>query len=227
MMTDTILNNAPLKKEPMVNVPLMTFWCAILLAVIFGTLQIQKSADVLIPLLSFVPMDFSADPLNTSYTLLGYGLLHFGWPHIAINLAGLIAFGSGIERMLGKRFLSIILIGGCIVGALGHWALFPDSGIALGGASAGISALFGGILPLLMKRKDLIAANVIFLLTNVGLGQLGVAGEPGFSIAWQAHIFGFIFGEILVFFILRKSLFRNEEETPSPDAAVTDESSAQ
>ncbi len=221
-MTDTDLNQETLPaKEPMLNVPPMTFGLAVILLVMFTILQFPNYADSLVPLLSFVPADFGIAPLNKLYTVLSYGLLHFGWPHIIVNVSGLIAFGSGVERMLGKRRFSFIFLGGCIFGALGHWALFMNSSIALGGASAGVSALFGAVLPLIIKRKDLIFANIIFILTNFGLGQMGVSGEPDVSIAWQAHIFGFVFGEFVTFTVMTLAL-RKRAKRRQPAVSTTD-----
>lgn len=191
-------------KEPLFNIPPLTMWIAIILILIFGVLQIPSVFEFIVPILCFIPEIFTQHPLQESYTLLGYALLHFGWPHIATNIAGLLAFGSGVERLLGRKWFMVIFVAGTIFGALGHWALFPHETDPLGGASAGISALFGAVLPLLVKRRDLIMANVVFILTNLAIGLMGVPNEPGMSIAWQAHIVGFILGQIIVFFILKK-----------------------
>jgi membrane associated rhomboid family serine protease len=189
-----------LQKEPLFNVPPLTLWLTAFLLFCFALLQNQKLFDLAVPLLSFIPQQFTAAPVFYFYTLFSYALLHFGWLHIATNLSGLLAFGSGVERLLGRRIFCLVFIGGVLIGALGHWALFMHGEEPLGGASAGISALFGAVLPMMVsKRRDLAIASIIFILTNLVIGLIGVPQQPGLAIAWQAHIVGFLFGMIFVF----------------------------
>jgi len=191
-------------KEPLFNIPPLTFWLALFLLVCFAVLQNDKWLENIVPVFSFIPQYFTVFPVQYSYTLLSYALLHFGWMHIATNLAGLLAFGSGVERLLGRKKFTLIFIGGIIIGALGHWALFPHGTDPLGGASAGISALFGAVLPLIVpNRRDFIIASIIFILTNLIVGLVGMPQQPGLAIAWQAHIFGFLFGIIFVLGLIR------------------------
>ena len=208
-----------LQKEPLFNIPPLTLWLSILLLLCFGVLQNGAWFDRFVPLLSFIPQQFTADPLRHLYTIVTYALLHFGWMHIGVNLAGLIAFGSGAERLLGRKNFCFILLGGIILGALGHWALFPQDTNPLGGASAGISALFGAVLPMMLKRRDLIIASVVFILTNILFGTMGMPNSPGVLVAWQAHIFGFLFGIIFVLILMKIKRHASEELRPVPAKA--------
>ena len=189
-----------IQKEPAINIPPSTLLVSIVLLAIFAALQKDTVFEWLVPRASFIPADFKS---SNAYTLLSYALLHFGWAHIITNVTGLLAFGSGVERLLGVRKFWLVFIGGIVLGALGHYALFPHSTDPLGGASAGISALFGCALPLMVRKRDLVIANVVFVLTNLLIGMMGMPGEPGLSIAWQAHIVGFLFGEVFVLITLR------------------------
>lgn len=189
-------------KEPLFNVPPLTLWLSVILLICFGILQNATWFDRLVPLLSFVPQEFTSAPTTYAYTILTYALLHFGWAHIGTNIAGLLAFGSGAENLLGRKNFCFIFIGGVVLGALGHWALFPHGADPLGGASAGISALFGAVLPLLLKRRDVLIAGIVFILTNLVIGTIGMPQSPGMVIAWQAHIFGFVFGQFFVVILL-------------------------
>lgn len=200
--------NATPAHEPLFNVPPMTFALTLLLIACFVAWHYTGDhvQEMLVHLV-FIPAYFSAEPLHKIYTLFSYALLHFNWAHLIINGTGLLAFGSGIERMMGKRYVLGIFIGGAICGVLGYWALYPHSPVPLIGASAGISALFGALLPLIVKRPQIMMASILFIVVNIVLGLLGLPDDPmqrsSASIAWQAHIAGFLFGEFLTFGIIR------------------------
>lgn len=209
-------------REPLLNIPPLTLLFGATMLVCFGLLQLPALFEPAVILFSFVPKAFSQNPAQESYRLLTHAWLHFGWPHLIMNGFGLLAFGSGVERLMGKRIFTIVLFGGVIIGALGHWALYTQSTDPLGGASAGISALFGCILPLLAQRRDLIIATLVFIGMNVIIGTMGMADEPGLAIAWQAHIFGFAFGMLCFRFIVSKARDTVPAEEP-PAPAATDE----
>lgn len=217
-----------IQREPILNIPPLTLGVTILLLCVFAAMQFDKVFNWLVPQASFIPADFS---IATSYKILSYALLHFGWPHIIMNTTGLLAFGAGIERLLGIRYFLITFIGGVIVGALGHYALYPHSYDPLGGASAGISALFGCVMPLIVRGRSLVIGSLVFVLMNLVIGLIGFADQPGVSIAWQAHIFGFLFGQ-MIFFIMIRLNRRNafpaqpialEEEYESRDLPLPDD----
>lgn len=206
--------------EPMLNIPPATLTLVlVLLAIHLGFMFALLRYEEFLLNMPFVPAAFSANPLRYAHTLLGSAFLHAGWGHLAVNCAGLLAFGSGIERMLGKRFMLAVFAGGAIAGTLGYWAIFPSSPSPLVGASAGISALFGACLPLIVRRPQWLAASILFILANIALGYAGVPHDPvkgaEYGIAWQAHIAGFLFGEAVIFLWIRNRLsrFKNRGRT--------------
>lgn len=209
------IRQAP-EKERLFNLPPLTFWTGIVLGLVFLAMLDGRFFDWAVDRLSFVPAAFGQQPGLLGYTLLSHALLHFGWPHILTNLAGLLAFGSGVERLYGRRHFFVILIGGIVLGAAGHWALFPTATIPMGGASAGISALFGAVLPVIVQRRELVIASAIFILVNLVIGTIGLPAQPGLSIAWQAHIFGFLFGEAAAFVIFQA--IKRRGDVPEPQA---------
>jgi len=204
-------------REPLLNIPPLTKALSLLLFTIFlATNFFPAETQDFILRTVFVPANLS---WATAYTTLSYGLLHFGWPHIAMNGFGLIAFGSAVERILGRKNYLLIFIGGVLMGSLGHWVLFPASTDPLGGASAGVSALFGAVLPLIIRRPQLWMANLVFILTNIVFGMIGPPStdplqDTGMSIAWQAHLFGFAFGEILSVLIIRFRMTQLKQRVP-------------
>ena len=205
-------------REPLLNIPPLTLVMAVALFAIFIVTNFSPAqSENFISHSVFIP---GVLRFGTAYTLLSYALLHFGWPHIVMNGFGLLAFGSAIERLAGKKIYALIFIGGIVLGALGHWALFPNSLSPLAGASAGVSALFGAALPFLVKRPQLLSTNLVFILSNIALGYMGMPnGDPtqsqDMTIAWQAHLFGFAFGEAVGFLILNKKLSRSKRDITS------------
>lgn len=192
-------------KEPLFNIPPLTFGIVLGLTAIHLVRSFSLPMNqTLVNALAFIPIAFTAQPLTQFYTLLGYGLLHFGWAHFLTNITGFMAFGSGTERLFGKAWLVFILCGGIVIGALGHWALSPQSLTPLGGASAGISALFGTLLiALTHTRRSYWSMVTVFVLTNIIVGFIGLPDRPGLGIAWQAHIFGFAFGLVAAYMRVR------------------------
>jgi len=198
-------------REKMFNIPPLTFaLVSFLLAIHIACTFLPELGMNILAWTVFMPSYFNDYPLASSYRLASYGLVHINWLHLFVNLTGLAAFGSGIERLSGKRWMIGILILGTILGALGQWACNMHSDIPLAGASAGICALFGALLPLIVPKKSLFAGIMAFVITNMAVGFMGMPDQPGLAIAWQAHIAGFLFG-ILVGMWKREHMFVHDE----------------
>lgn len=183
----------PAAREPLFNIPPLTMGLFVILLVVQLVRAASPQADqILVQSLVLIPADWTALP----WTVLSYTLLHFGWLHFAINGMGLLAFGSGVEKTFGQTHTVLILLGGAIGGVLAHLILFSGSQLPLGGASAAISALFGAMLPVLTSGSNLWSAAIVFVITNIALGMVGLPDQPDAAIAWQAHLGGFAFGLI-------------------------------
>src|SRR5262249_55948135 len=131
---------------------------------------------------------------------------------LAINLIVLSALGTPVARRLGAARFLALLAGGAICGALMHLLLYWSSLVPLVGASAAVSACMGaaarfvfdpvarlgGRVPALMaslRNRSVIVFVLAWFFANAisGIG----AGHDLFlnaSIAWEAHIGGFLFG---------------------------------
>ena len=133
------------------------------------------------------------------FSPLSYGFLHGDLLHLAINMAFLLAFGTAIERRLGRaRFLGLYFA-----------CMFLAAGASLGlffitmqqtfmvGASGAISGLFGAVLRMTMRRAW--AAIGIYIALNLVMGYTGMPGMGEVrAIAWEAHIGGFLAGFFLM-----------------------------
>ena len=187
--------SGPVPREPYLNIPPATGIMVLVLCAVFGvTTYVPGLLDEATELLAFIPAWFFNDPLQHAHRLASHGLLHYGWTHILLNITGLLAFGSGVERIMGSRHMTAVMIGGIILGALGHSILYHAETVPLGGASGGVSALFGASIPFITPANQWRRVSTVFILFNIAIGMLGVPSEPGLNIAWQAHIAGFLFG---------------------------------
>lgn len=160
------------------------------------------------------------------WTFVTYALLHADFTHLGFNALWLLAFGSAVARRFGAiRFLAFFVVtaaAGAAVHLLTHAGAFSP----MIGASASISGAMAGAmrfafqrggplgfwrmsdeeayrvpaLPLTGVLRD--ARVLIFLAvwfgTNIlfGLGSLPITGADQ-TVAWQAHIGGFLAGLIL------------------------------
>lgn len=142
--------------------------------------------------------------------------LHGGWMHLLGNLWFLHIFGDNVEDRLGPlRFLVLYLSAG-LLAALTQVAMSPGEAAPLVGASGAISGVLAAyvlyfptarILTLffiiLVPIPAFLFIGVWFLL-QVGNGTGYLGGDLGQSIAWWAHIGGFVAGLVLGLLLNRK-----------------------
>lgn len=159
------------------------------------------------------------------WSLLTYGLLHSGTAHIVMNTIWLAVFGSPLARRLGAAGFLVTIVVGTIAGALAHILMHAGDVVPLVGASAGVSAatgaaarfvFSGGIrfgamaddgyvrslpaLPLagLVQNRQAVIFIGLWFITNWLFGSGVVAfGNDEASIAWEAHVGGFLAGLLL------------------------------
>ena len=178
-------------------------------------------------------LEFGRDAGAQIWSPLTYAFLHGDWMHVGLNVVWMLAFGTPVARRLGTMRVIAFSALGAVAGALTFYVFNPDLIVPVIGASGIVSALMGGAcrfafgsmghhpavrarLPLLSIRQALSDRTVIFfvviffatnLLTASGLGGFI---DGGASVAWQAHLGGFIFG----FFGLQ--LFEPNHGRPTP-----------
>ncbi len=159
------------------------------------------------------------------WSFFTYAFLHGDWLHVGVNIAWMAAFGTPVLRRFGTaRFIALSLVA-TLGGALAHlWAHWGEI-VPMIGASAAISGQMGAAvrfafqhggpigarngkdewrwripaLPLHMALRDVrvLAFVVVWFAVNYAFGATSaVAGEAA-SIAWEAHIGGFLVGLLL------------------------------
>jgi membrane associated rhomboid family serine protease len=159
------------------------------------------------------------------WTFVSYALLHGDWVHLGVNAAWLLAFGSPLARRLGAaRFLAFFAVTAA-AGAMAHLVTHTREFVPMIGASAAISGAMAGAMlfvfqpggplrrrigepadyrvpamPLgaaLREPRILIFLGVWFGINLIfGLGAGPILGENQ-SVAWQAHVGGFVAGLLL------------------------------
>lgn len=169
-----------------------------------------------------------------TWTPVTHAFLHAGWEHVLINSAWMLVFGTPVARRYGSRATLIAFTAAAVVGAA-MFALFSSPQISiLVGASGGISGLTGiamrfvfqpvvvgpdpetgkpAVLGRLLASWPDIARSVparTFIVFWLALNALvplvpALTGGLAASVAWQAHLGGFVFGLLVAPLLERRT----------------------
>ncbi len=143
----------------------------------------------------------------TNVTLLTELFLHGSWGHLLSNMLFLSIFGNNVEDAMGHlRFLGFYLVVGALSG-LAYAFSVPNSQGPLIGASGAISGVLAAYMLLTPRAKvfGLLFAVIPLRLPAIWavggwflfqLGEALLASDQ--SVAFMAHVGGFIAGLILV-----------------------------
>jgi membrane associated rhomboid family serine protease len=159
------------------------------------------------------------------WTGISYALLHGSWTHVLMNCLWLAAFGTPVARRCGGVRFFVIFLVTALAGAVAHALLHPYQTIPMIGASAAVSGMMAcaawfmfaprvwllegrpaevherpreTLLEIVRNRRVLIFLAV-WLATNFFSGILAQPlGVTDASIAWEAHVGGFLAG-LLIF----------------------------
>lgn len=146
--------------------------------------------------------------------LLTYNFLHGSWPHLLGNMLYLWIFADNVEDAMGHgRFVVFYLASGAIAALVHIWTQ-TGSDVPLVGASGAIAGVLGAYLLLypgarilslvflgwfirLVELPAVLVLSLWFLLQVVeGLWSLAAPGVV--TVAFWAHVGGFIAGLVLV-----------------------------
>jgi membrane associated rhomboid family serine protease len=165
-----------------------------------------------------LPQDLQWIPrYGTPFTSM---FLHGGWMHLLGNMLFLWIYGDNVEDGLGHlRFLLFYLV--CGIAAVFAQALGnPGSPYPIIGASGAISGVLGAYLLLFPRAKVLTLVLLPFFVTTLRIpamlllllwfaaqliGDFAVSG-PGASVAFGAHIGGFLTGLLLAPLLKRRDV---------------------
>lgn len=153
------------------------------------------------------------------HTLLTNMFLHGGWMHLIGNMLFLWVFGDNIEAVIGKFWFLVFYLFGGLAASAAHIAFNLHSTVPAVGASGAISAVLGAYLVMFPASRVKVWVLYIFRSFNIpAIFFLGIWGLQQFingfisiipnsayttSVAWWAHIGGFVFGIVAGYFIRR------------------------
>ncbi|HEY4031395.1 MAG TPA: rhomboid family intramembrane serine protease [Caulobacteraceae bacterium] len=186
--------------------PVWTIAGAILLSY---TLQSFLLTDDQALAYALVPADLARGHWTPLFTAI---FIHGGWAHAGMNAVGAVAFGAPSARYLGLRwkgalgfFLLFLTCG--VLASLGYGLLHLRDAVAMAGASGAVSGLLGAATRLADQRSKLsplitrsvVASSAAWIVVNAVMGSLHYApGIGDVQIAWEAHIFGYFAGLLLI-----------------------------
>jgi membrane associated rhomboid family serine protease len=159
------------------------------------------------------------------WTFVSYAFLHGDWMHVGINLLWLLAFGSPVARRFGPvRFLAFFAVTAA-AGAGLHLLTHADDLAPMIGASAAVSGCMAAAirfmfaaegyapwrtgslsdsihypaqpLSVVMRDRRVIGFVAVWFIINLAFGIGAPVGLVDGSVAWQAHIGGFVAGLLL------------------------------
>jgi membrane associated rhomboid family serine protease len=211
----------PLKDDnPTQTFPLMTI-TIIALNILVYLYQLSMAAEKLEPFLfqyGAIPdrliHPFFQDPsfpktIPPVLTIFTSMFLHGGFIHLLGNMLYLWIFGKNVEDFLGRlKFVIFYLISGFFA-VLIHTLSDVNSAIPMIGASGAIAGILGAYF-LLFPRANvstlfififfikIIKIPAVLILGLWFLVQLLNAGSEGGSVAWYAHVGGFLTGVLLI-----------------------------
>ncbi len=150
-----------------------------------------------------------------------YMLVHDSFEHLLVNSLGVMAFGSAVAFRLGNwGFLLYTLLCG-VAGILLHLLIYWDSVTPVIGISAAVSGHIAGAILFVYgayindqvymirhypKQVQLVTYSQIFtdnrvllvvfvwIVVNFAVAYFGVGADGTSTIAWEAHLGGFLFG---------------------------------
>jgi membrane associated rhomboid family serine protease len=209
------------RRFPLINLML------ILLNVLAFLYEMQMDPSVLKEFIfewGLIPVRLLNDPSVAWNTIFTSMFLHGGWFHIINNMWVLFIFGDNVEaRMGGIRYLVFYLLCGVAAGLLQTYVL-SSSQQPMIGASGAVAGVLGAYLILFPHSRIASLVPILFIFTIIEIpavifllfwfvsqlysGLFAIRGGGGSGIAWWAHIGGFLFGILMVFFFRRRTIDR-------------------
>jgi membrane associated rhomboid family serine protease len=146
-------------------------------------------------------------------TIFSSMFMHGGWFHLISNMWTLYIFGDNVEDRMGTmRYVVFYLLSGSVA-AITHVILSPELNVPTVGASGAVAGVLGAYFLLFPSARVTTFIPVFFLPWFVDIPAFFYLGIWFFSqvmsglmvgdavmnsIAWWAHIGGFIAGLLLV-----------------------------
>lgn len=163
----------------------------------------------------------TVQPVHPFLTVFSSMFMHGGLLHLGTNMLYLWIFGNNIEDKLGYvKFILFYLLCG-VAAAYAHALFNPVSVMPMIGASGAVAGILGAYVLLFPHARVYTLVFLIFFVQVVRLPAVfvigfwiliqvingvisnGTATQGG--IAWFAHISGFVFGILMISFLIKKA----------------------
>ena len=171
-------------------------------------------------------IDFPGGAGAKVWTFVTYSLLHANLTHLGFNVLWLLPFGSALARRFGAVRFYVFMVVTAAAGALAHLLTHEHAIAPMIGASASVSGTMAAAIRFAFVKGSFLsfsrgdadeAAKVpalslgqafrdtrvlgflaVWFGINIifGVGSIAI-GADGASVAWQAHIGGFLAGLML------------------------------
>jgi membrane associated rhomboid family serine protease len=234
-----------LDQQPIFNAPGVVVWLLMLFIAVhlllWGVLPAGET-EWLVLALGFIPArilggagDLPGGDVAIVTSFVTHQFVHGNLPHLIVNSAWCLAFGSPIARRTDVwRFLVFFLLCG-VAGALVYLAVNGDARVLMIGASGAISGLMGAafrfvfrgpreagasglpnasLAPLLSVSETLRDRRILAVMIGWTVLNVLLAEAPGLTeaagIAWEAHLGGFYTGLLLYGFFDRPALIADD-----------------
>lgn len=213
-------------REPVFNLPpvvvALIVACTGIEAIRALLLSPQQDLGVILRF-AFFPLRYSGGYALDIYAFLApvsYSLLHGGIAHLAINMIWLAAFGSPLANRIGTVRFLLFWIATSLAAVGLHYLLYKGDAVPLVGASGAISGMMGAAarfgfnidrsqgrpffggpilsIPAVFASRMAVTFLVVWFGVNLLMGFGFGAPDDGGSIAWEAHIGGFLAGFLCI-----------------------------
>jgi len=153
--------------------------------------------------------------------------LHGGIAHLLFNMWSLWIFGNNVEEAFGPFAYLLFYAASGVAATAGFVLGSPHTTVPLVGASGAIAGVMGAYL-VLFPRHLVLTLVIIRIVAIPAMFFLGIWFLSQFfmvdaSIAWQAHVAGFVFGALVAALLRRRLLANTLNPAPPvrPTAAAT------
>jgi membrane associated rhomboid family serine protease len=186
---------------------------------IMKSLREGVAEDTVTPLMALAQYVLEGEE-GRPWTALSYAFLHGSWAHVLINSVWLAAFGTPIARRCGAGRFFILSAGAAIGGAILYAVMNPLQVLPMIGASGAVSGLMAGAswfmfapatwhwegrltqpherpretLGHMIRNRQVLIFLGIWFAANYVFAFVQPLGVTDASIAWEAHLGGFLAG---------------------------------
>jgi membrane associated rhomboid family serine protease len=212
------------QRQPFLRVPVSVLGLLAVLAIVYAAeaLASPQTLKDIIARFAFYPARYSAhfirtqhvdpgSPIDRIIPFITHIFLHGSLTHLLINSVWLLPFGAIVARRFGGLLFFIFFLVCGVAAVVTYLAFNWESTAPVVGASGAVAGLMGAgfrmirypfaanapdgpLEPIFSSRIALWSALSILIFVVAGVTGLGAGSE---SIAWQAHVGGFVAGLLL------------------------------